>query len=71
MAREVTARVFHLAWSAAALGGHVETQSTDIEVFLNGVLPCLSWSSPLSPPMWCPSESCSGDGVGGHAEDMS
>ena len=29
-------------------GGHVETQFPDIEVFLNGEPPSISWSSPLS-----------------------
>ena len=52
-------------------GGHVETQSTDIEVFLHGALPCLSWSTPTSLALRCPSEGCSGDGAGGHAADMS
>ena len=31
--------------------GHVETQTPDIEVFLHGSPPCLSWSSPLSPAL--------------------
>ena len=51
--------------------GHVETQSHDIEVFLHGALPWLFCSSPLSLAMRCPSEGCFGDGVGGHAADMS
>ena len=46
-------------------GGHVETQSPDIEVFHNGLLPCLFWSSHLSLAMRCPFEGCCGDGVGG------
>ena len=32
--------------------------------------PCLSWSSPLSLALVCPSEGCCGDGVGGHVVDM-
>ena len=52
-------------------GGHVETQSPDIEVLLHVGPPCLSWSSSLSLALRCPSEGCSGDGVGGHAVDMS
>ena len=62
---EVTATVLHLARV------HVETQSPDIEVFLHISWPCLSWLFHLYLPLRCPSDSCSGDGVGGHSADMS
>ena len=52
-------------------GCHFETQSPDIEVYLHGAPPCLLSSSHLSHAQRCPSESFSGDGVVGHAEDIS
>ena len=64
LAREAAAMVLSVCCCSA---GHVETQSPDIGVFLHGAPPFISWSSPLSPALRCPSEGCSGDGVGGHA----
>ena len=50
---------------------HFVIQSSGIEIFFHSAPPCLCWSSPHSHALRCSSEGCSGDGVGGHAADMS
>ena len=70
LACDVSASVLHLSRSAAALEA-MRRLSTLILRSFSSVRRHVFWSSPLSLALRCPSEGCSGDGVGGHAVDMS